>query len=183
MPCRLHVLPDVCKEWDSPQRDLYARLMHRQLVALRYQVVHFSDIKFLINVLFLKSPNFMCWDECSIPWLLVCTYDIFEIVNKLTSLTVSHPVAGINFPCPFGDIFGIAVLLLLSENPCDSRQLSSRNPVIGTIKNLLASWWCTVHTWIIIKRAVGLIRRITILKTTWTIQWGPAKHQVGLSVI
>lgn len=176
MPRRLHVLQDMHKEWDSSQRDLNARLMHRQLVALRYQVVKFSDIKFLINVLFLKSLYFMCWDECSILWLLVCSYGIFEIVNKLTSLTVSHPAAGINFPCPFGNIFGISVLLLLSENPCDSWHLSSRNPVIGTIKSLLGSWWWTVHTWIIIKRPVGLIRRITILKTTWTTQWGPAKH-------
>lgn len=145
MPRRLHVLQDIHKEWDSSQRDLDTRLMHRQLVALRYQVVKFSDIKFLINVLFFKSLYFMCWDECSIPWLLVCTYGIFEIVNKLTFLTVSHPAAGINFPCPFGNIFGISVLLLLRENPCDSWHLSSRNPVIGTIKSLLGSWWWTVH--------------------------------------
>lgn len=167
----LHVLQDGNKEWDSSQRDLDAKSMHRQLVALRHQAVQFSALKYFFNLLLLNHCV-----ECSIPWLLVCTHGVFETVNKHASLTISHPAAGINFPCPFRNIFGIPVLFPLSENPCDSWQPSTRNLVIGIIKSLLGSWQWMVNTWIPMKGPVGLIRRIMILKTTWTTQWNPVKN-------
>jgi hypothetical protein len=138
MPCSLlTVLQDVSKEWewDSSQRDLDAMSIYRQLMALSYKVLHFSAINYFFSDLLNCCVS--CVETNVASHSCLCVHIVYLIwLIKHFSLTICYSPTDINFfTCLRKHFWHLFVCLWVRIHV-----ISSRNSVIGTIKNLLWYW-------------------------------------------